>query len=781
MFKLKNYLILILIGAFGSLKAQRKVTISGTVFEKGSKEHLPGVSVYDLKQKKGTSTNNYGYYSLTLDPGEVQVVVVFVGYLKYTFTANLTKDTTLTILLDPENVLDEVDIVATDQAKISESTQMSTIDVPIEQIKKIPALLGEKDVLKVIQLLPGVQKGSEGSSGLYVRGGGPDQNLIILDDAPVYNAYHLFGFFSLFNGDALKSVELTKGGFPARYGGRLSSVLEMQMKDGNKEKLTGEAGIGLISSRLTLEGPIKKGKSSFLVSGRRTYIDALIYPFLPEDQKAGYYFYDMNAKLNFDLDEKNRIFVSGYFGKDKFYAKYNDSFYSDKASLNWGNATGTFRWNHVFTNKIFANASVIFTNYKLGIGYISKEKESDDFYELDYRSGIRDLGIKYDIDIFANSNHHIKTGLISTWHYFTPSATVISSSYEPDNKNQVNPISTYENGIYIEDDWRISPRIKTNIGFRASHFYVDGKNYLFPEPRIAVRYSINDELSLKVGYSIMNQYLHLLSNTGLGLPTDLWVPATSRIKPIQSQQIAGGIAKDFTKQGLTLTIEGYWKNMNNILGYKDGASFLFIGDGEQEAPDWQDNVTAGEGKSYGGELLLQKKKGKWNGWIGYTLSWTTLQFDSINFGKPFYAKYDRRHDISIVGIYQLNENISISATWVYGTGNAITLPKSEYNAQLHDLYTSGGGFTQSSYYVSDYGAKNDFRMAAYHRADVGVQFTKKKKNRERIFELSVYNVYNRKNPFYYYIGQSEQNPSKRVLKQVSLFPIIPSVSWTVKF
>lgn len=764
--------------------AQKKVTISGTIYEKGSRELLPSASVYSLHQKKGTSSNNYGYYSLTLDTGKIDLVILFAGYNKFTFTKKLYRDTTINVILDPETELEEVVIKAGDNEKESDKTQMSSIDIPIEQIKKIPALLGEKDVLKVIQLLPGVQKGSEGSSGLYVRGGGPDQNLIILDDAPVYNAYHLFGFFSLFNGDALKSVEITKGGFPARFGGRLSSVLEMQMKDGNKEKLTGEVGIGFVSSRFTLEGPIKKGKSSFLVSGRRTYIDALIYPLLPADRKAGYFFYDFNAKANFELNAKNRIFVSSYFGKDKFYARFDGYSGTDKSTINWGNATGTFRWNHIFNHKVFANASVIFTNYRLGIGFKTTNKTDNTYYEFDYRSGIRDLGIKYDVDIFAHANHHIKTGLVSTWHYFTPSATVISSSFTPDNARKVTPVSTLENGIYVEDDWTISSRIKANIGIRGSHFLVENKNYIFPEPRAAIRYSINDELSVKVGYSLMNQYLHLLSNTGLGLPTDLWVPATARVKPLQSHQIAGGIAKDFGKTGMLLTVEGYWKNMNNVLGYKDGASFLFVGEEDQQANDWQNNVTAGQGHSYGAEILLQKKKGKWNGWIGYTLSWTTLQFDSLNFGKPFFAKYDRRHDLSVVGIYQLTDNISISATWVYGTGNAITLPKAEYNALPHDLYGAsnpGGSPFSSGYFVSDYGEKNDFRMAAYHRADIGAQFTKKKKNRERIFEVSIYNVYNRKNPFFYYVGTSETNHTKRVLKQVSLFPIIPSVSWTVKF
>lgn len=764
------------------LLPQKKMTFSGTVTEKGSGETLPGVIIISPEFQAGTTTNNYGFYSITLD-GPGTLVFRFTGYDSYTVKVDENSPSRLNVELGTaETTLKEIVISAEETRKISEETQMSTIDVPIDQIRKIPALLGEKDVLKVIQLLPGVQKGSEGNSGFYVRGGGPDQNLIILDDATVYNASHLFGFFSIFNGDALKSVELVKGGFPARYGGRLSSVLEMQMKDGNKEKISGEAGIGLISSRLTLEGPIKKGKSSFLVSGRRTYIDALIYPFLPPDQKAGYYFYDLNAKANWILDDRNRLYVSGYFGKDKFYFRpSNGDGTKDDGSFLWGNATATARWNRILSDKAFSNTSLIFSRYNLGIRYETVSNANS--FELRYDSGIRDWGIKHDIDWRPNANHAVRTGVAVTYHRFTPSATVVRSSDNFENRNEVEAYDCFENGIYVEDDWTITPKLKANVGMRFSHFATGTKNYFGVEPRVSGRYMLKDDLSIKWSYALMNQYLHLLSTTGVGLPTDLWVPATDRIAPQRAHQVAAGFAKDIDEPRLTVTLEGYYKRMDKVIGYKEGASFLSIGVfGEDTKLTWEDNVTSGMGESYGAEIMIQRKTGKLTGWIGYTLSWTTLQFDELNNGKKFFARYDRRHDVSVVGIYEIKENVTLSATWVYGTGQAITLPLADYASISHDP----SGITPSLYqgfpgvsYSTDYGEKNSFRMAPYHRLDIACQWRKKLKRTERTFELGVYNAYNRANPFFYTIQTRADGSS--YLSQISLFPILPSVSWTYKF
>jgi hypothetical protein len=766
---------------FTLFHSQNKFTISGYITEKGSKENIPGVTIFIPKLKTGTSSNNYGFYSITLPKDSIEIIYSYVGFKSKKLSLNLDKDVSFNIELGAEE-LAEVEVTAEQSKKVSQETQMSTIDIPIEQIKQIPAFLGEKDVLKVIQLMPGVQKGSEGSTGIYVRGGGPDQNLIILDEAPVYNANHLFGFFSVFNGDALKSVELIKGGFPARYGGRLSSVIDLQMKDGNKEKIHGEAGIGIISSRLTLEGPIIKNKSSFLVSARRTYIDALIYPFLPKDTKGGYFFYDLNAKFNYVFNDKDRLYLSGYFGKDKFYfrSKYTDS--ESKAGLDWGNATGTLRWNHLFNSRVFSNLSLIFTNYQLGI--TSTEKYKTDYFNLKYTSNIRDLGGKYNFDFMPNPNHYIKFGVAGTWHHFVPQALVIKSS-DPtgDFKSKSRPIDTYEGGIYVEDDWRATEKLKMNIGFRLSAFSSRGDNFFNPEPRFSARYLLGNDFSLKSSYAVMNQYLHLLSNTGIGLPTDLWVPATNKVKPQQSQQVALGLAKDLSDKNLTITLEGYYKWMKNVLNYKEGASFLDVNDNSdaEGQTDWQDNVVSGTGLSYGAEVLIQRKVGKFTGWIGYTLSWTWLQFDSLNFGERYPARYDRRHDISVVGIYKLNDHITISSTWVYGTGNAITLPLASYGIEQHapTLGSSGMGYSYPSS-VNDYGEKNSFRMAPYHRMDIGIQFHKQLKRCVRTFEFSVYNVYSRQNPFFYYT-EYDYRFKKNKLMQVSLFPILPSVSWSYKF
>ena len=766
-------------------------TISGYVKEAVSGESLIGVNIYLPDSKTGTVTNTYGFYSLTLPAVDsIKLIVSYVGYAPEIVKITLHKDIDLNIDLKPNIFLNEVTITADRKERQSESARMSTVKLQVSQIKNVPSLLGEKDVLKVIQLMPGVQKGSEGSSGIYVRGGGPDQNLIILDDAIVYNASHLFGFFSLFNGDALKSVELTKGGFPARYGGRLSSVLEMNMKEGNKEEWHGEGGIGILSSRLTVEGPIKKGKSSILLSGRRTYVDLIIYPLLKEE-KTGYFFYDFNAKINYDFGRKNKLYLSGYFGKDKFYMKNNSTDVNENIGFLWGNATGTLRWNHLFTNKLFSNTSVIFSQYSFGIYDKYKViRENKDYY-AEYYSGIRDLTLKYDIDFLPNPKHWIKAGAISIFHRFNPHAFVEIDVPGNINLRDVMYIYGVESGIYVEDTWQPFQSLKVNGGIRFSHFLATKNQFHFFEPRLSVAWMLKNDFAVKGSYATMNQYIHMISNTGISLPTDLWVPTTDRIKPQQSQQVALGLVKDFIKPDLSFSLEGYYKNMGNVIGYKEGATFMMLNDpASSSGNNWEDNVTAGRAWSYGLEFLLQKKEGRLNGWIGYTLSWTQMQFDSLNFGKKYYARYDRRHDISIVAIYKLSDRITISGTWVYGTGNAVTLPGSEYIAIEHipgsySIPDKYNGFDPRFVYnetVNDLGEKNNFRMAAYHRLDLGIQFNKLKKWGERIWEISVYNAYNRKNPFFYY-NDTKMIGNKQfgILKQVSLFPVIPSITYSFKF
>ena len=767
-----------------------KYTISGYVREDPSQELLIGVNVYSPQLNTGTVTNTYGFYSLTLPTGDsVKIIISFVGYIPQEMYLRLDRNIELNVLLKAGIELGEVTVTAQQNKKESEDVKMSAISIPVSQIKDIPSLLGEKDVLKVLQLMPGVQKGTEGSSGFYVRGGGPDQNLIILDDAIVYNVSHLFGFFSLFNGDALKSVELTKGGFPARYGGRLSSVLEMNMKEGNKQEWHGEGGIGLISTRMTVEGPLVKNKSSILVSGRRTYFDVLMAPFLTKsDDKGGYFFYDFNAKINYDFGRRNKLYLSGYFGRDKFYEKNKSTDLKVNAGFYWGNATGTLRWNHLFNDRLFANTSLIYSEFKFDIyeKYHDVLENKNTYGE--YYSAIQDFTFKYDLDFIPNPKHWIKTGFNSIYHHYQPHAFVDEDYTNEQFTHDYQSTHGIESSVYLEDTYQPVHMLKLNIGSRVSNFIADKRNYFNFEPRLSVAWRWERDIAWKASYAEMNQYIHLLSNTGIDLPTDLWVPATDRVKPQHSSQVAAGFVKDFTKQNYSLSIEGYYKIMKNIIGYKEGASFATIGNDPETGNEitWEDNVTSGKGWSKGIEVLLQRKTGKLSGWIGYTLSWTQLQFDSLNFGRKFYARYDRRHDVSVVGIYRISPGITFSGTWVYGTGNAITMPTSRYSVVDYSQSGYNPGNPQSPTYwtrdVNDYGGKNNSRMGAYHRLDLGIQFHKAKKHMERTWELSAYNVYNRHNPFFYYTETVYKDGKEfNQLKQISLFPFIPTITYSFKF
>lgn len=765
--------------------AQRR-TISGYIYEKGSRESLVGVNVYNPDSKLGSTSNIYGFYSLTLNATDsVLIRWSYVGYQTVEKKILLKENLHLNIFLESSLQLEEVVISGEREQKVSEEVRMSVVGIKPQDIKAIPALLGEKDVFKALQLMPGVQKGTEGSSGIYVRGGGPDQNLIILDEAIVYNANHLFGFFSIFNGDALKSIELTKGGFPARYGGRLSSVIEMTMKDGNKQKFAGEAGVGIISARLLLEGPIVKDKSSFIISGRRTYIDFLMQPIIAAQtggSSVGYYFYDLNAKANYDFGNKNKLFLSGYFGRDKFYMNEKMSREDRyKAGLFWQNSTATLRWNHLFHNTLFSNASFVFSDYTMKI--YAENKSNNDLFSMQYVSGINDYGLKYDLYYHPSPNHSIRAGINSIYHVFVPGAFVLKNDFFEDDISMSKKEEGVETSIYIEDEIKtLNNKLRLNPGVRLTSFFVKDQHYISPEPRFSSSYLIKPDFALKASFASMSQFLHLLSNTGIGLPTDLWVPSTPNIKPQKSWQVAAGIGKDFFKNDLSLTVEGYYKKSDHIIGYKEGASFIGISEpGQSSEFNWEQNITTGQAWSYGLEILFRKNSGRFTGWVGYTLSWTQMQFDELNFGEKFYARYDRRHDISLVGIFRLFEDITLSGTWVYGTGNAVTLPKASY---IPMPYNEDGTMSNGFWgVVSDYGDKNSFRMSAYHRLDIGLQIHKKKKKTEHTYEVGVYNLYNRQNPFFYYLTtvDSGNNKTKNVLEQISIFPLIPSLSWSIKF
>ena len=770
-------------------------------------ETLPGVLIYEPNSETSTLSNSYGFYSLTFPTTDSsRVIFLCTGYSSDTLQITENADISYDARLQKGFLLDGVQVTA--KKHNTEVIQMSNISIDAKDVKAIPVLLGEKDVFKTLLLMPGVQSGTEGSSGIYVRGGGPDQNLVILDEATIYNANHLLGFFSIFNGDAIKSVELIKGGFPARYGGRLSSVIDITMKDGNKESYHGEGGIGILSSHVMVEGPIAKNKASFMISGRTTYADLLMAPIMKiamEGGSAGYYFFDLNAKFNCNIGKKDKLFLSAYFGRDKFHLAENYSSTEDlyketnKMGLFWQNATATLRWNHLFNNKVFANLSFIFNDYKMDI--YNKYKSDDytegyhDIYQfnMEYNSGIRDYTLKYDLTLLPDAINHIRIGANIIYHESCPSA--FSCKEDTFSLRNVQKELGLEYSIYAEDEINIHNKFRISPGIRLVCFSVPGKTYFSPEPRIALSYNIIPNLAIKASYAMMSQSMLLLSTSTIGLPTDLWVPITADVKPQRSHQVAAGIHYDLHKPDLSFSIEGYYKKMNDIIAYTEGASFFLdaieglIDPSAQKK--WSDNVTSGQGWSYGVEFLVRKNVGKFTGWVGYTLSWTEQQFDELNFGRKFFARYDRRHDVSIVLMYSPTSKINLSLAWTYATGNAVTLPTSYYpQIGIWDYITDNVNHTPSDYdnyyqYVENYGDKNNLRMKPFHHLDIGVQFIKPhKKNWQSIFEVSIYNVYNHKNAFFYFIGNTYDeatNTSHQVLKQVCIFPIIPTFTYHFKF
>ncbi len=777
--------------SFGTLYGQ-SYTISGYVENASSKERLIGVNVFLKGTSYGTSTNTFGFYSLTVPKGEYVLLVSFIGFEgqrdSISLKTNITRDFQLAESIHTLN-----EVVVRSEELPAEQVRMSTVRLSVPDIKKIPAFMGEVDIIRAIQLLPGVQSGGEGSTGFYVRGGSPDQNLILLDGVPVYNASHLFGFFSVFNADAIKNVQLTKGGFPARYGGRLSSVLEIDMKEGNLKEFHGEGSIGLISSKLTLEGPIIKDKTSFIISGRRTYYDLLTRPFLPEGTKAGYYFNDLNVKLNHIISRKDRLYLSYYNGQDKFYLKedygsegsFNGSDIIEQKyenSLKWGNHTGSLRWNHLFNEKLFGNLSATFTQYQFKVGAQDYTKFYNDLglveeenFGFEYFSLIRDYGLRYDLEYSLNTRHSLRMGANYTYHTFKPGVAQIKEQYSDVKVDSIlnlsKPIFANDIFAYIEDDWRINSRWRANYGLHYSAYFTSEAFYNSLQPRVSARYLLRDDWSLKGSYALMNQYIHLLSNSGIGLPTDLWVSSTDKVKPQRSQQIALGSTRNVKGNTYELSAEVYYKWMNNLIEYKEGASFL-------STTDWENTVeTDGKGEAYGLELLVRKNEGKTTGWIGYTMAYTFREFENLNGGNKYPYKYDRRHDISVVVNHAFSKRFDIGATWVFGSGNTYTSPVS--NIYLGGDF--GRNFTNTSPGTYQrFSDRNGLRMPAYHRLDIGANFHKKTKWGKSTWNISVYNVYNRKNPYFLYINEDFNSGNKSV-KQVSLFPIIPSISYIFSF
>jgi outer membrane receptor for ferrienterochelin and colicin len=768
-----------------TLANAQKITISGNVKDAASGEVLIGANIYDKVSKKGAVANQFGFYSYTTTADSVDLFFSFVGFQTQRIYMSATKDTVINVQLGADGVLDEFVVTSEAVEPIQEITRMGTINVPIKQIKELPALLGEVDVFKVLQLLPGVQSGTEGASGLYVRGGGPDQNLILLDGVPVYNASHLFGFFSVFNADAINNVELIKGGFPSRYGGRLSSVIDVTMKEGNMQEFKGEGSIGIIASKLTLEGPIKKDKTSFILSARRTYLDILARPIIQAatsgNESVGYYFYDLNGKVNHIVNDKNRLYLSVYSGDDKAYARSRNFYvdnnqrtdYSDEFGLKWGNFISALRWNNIINSRLFVNYTFTYSRYNFDLfseyeqevsGAGTSEKR---FYAERYFSGIRDLAAKADFEYVPNPDHYIRFGGNAILHRFSPGVYASESTQrDEDMVLGSEELNSTEYAFYVEDDINITSRLKANVGLHYSGFLTDGEHYRSLQPRLAARYLLDESTSIKASFVTMAQFIHLLTNAGLGLPTDLWVPATPQIGPQQSMQLALGAFKTF--KGFELSAEAYYKTMEGLIEYRDGATYLNIDQ------DWQEKVAVGEGRSYGIELLAQKKVGRVSGWVGYTWSNTERRFDEINFGEWFPFKYDRRHDISIALTHDWKKNRDFSLVWVYGTGNAVSLPTQRYEGAVSNRWGDPMR-TQIQYYES----RNNFRYRAYHRLDLSFSWWKDTSWGQRKWTLGIYNAYNRLNPFFMDVGFDRSGNRKIV--QYSLFPMIPSFSYSFKF
>jgi hypothetical protein len=768
--------------------AQKNATISGTITDAGSGEALIGATVVDLQTGKGVVANHYGFYSITLPSDSVTLRFSFLGFEAVTRRYALKTNQTVNIELSANVEIAEVEIVAAQQESVVDRTQMSRIDVSLDKVKALPVLLGERDVLKTIQLMPGVQSGTEGASGLYVRGGGPDQNLILLDGVPIYNASHLFGFFSVFNTDALNSVELIKGGFPAEYGGRLSSVIDMRMKEGNNKKLKGEGGIGLIASRLTLEGPIGGDKTSFMVSGRRTYIDVLARPLIraaADGGDGGYFFYDLNAKVNHRFSDRSRIYLSGYFGRDRFFVRDRYEFEFDDlrveetfdAGLSWGNAIGALRWNYIFGPRLFSNTTVTYSNYNFEVGTriarrpLLNSIALEDEQSISYLSGIRDWGAKTDFNFYPNPAHRVKFGAGYIYHTFIPGVTRITAQFDNQTPEDIrigaDPIYAHEFSAYVQDDWSVNERLRVNVGLHASGFLVNEQSYTSWQPRLSGRYLVNEQNAVKASFASMTQFLHLLTNAGIGLPTDLWVPPTDRIAPQMANQWALGWVRTLPG-GFEVSVEGYYKIMHNLIEYRDGASFI------AGADNWQNLVELGKGWSYGAELFIEKKVGNTTGWVGYTLSRTDRQFEALNFGEVFPYRYDRRHDVSVAVTHVFNDRADLGVVWVYGTGNAVTLPL--------ERYQPFGGDGLSWWFASPIGhieSRNNYRMPAYHRLDIGLNLHKTTRWGERTWNLGVYNAYSRMNPFFLYF--SADQAGRQRLTQFSLFPIIPSITYNFSF
>jgi hypothetical protein len=749
------------------LLAQSKYTVSGTVKQGSSGETLIGVTVMVVERPNvGVITNEYGFYSISLPRGNYTLRFSYVGYKQEIVPVKLEGNVTVSVNLSDEGNLREVVVRSKkDDDNLTKAT-MGTEVLDMKMAAKIPVVFGEKDLVKTIQLMPGVKSNGEGSNGFSVRGGATDQNLILLDEAPVYNASHLLGIFSTFNSDAIKDATIIKGNSPAQFGGRLSSVLDVKMKEGNNKNYRVSGGIGLISSRLTIEGPIQKEKSSFIISGRRTYAD--IFAGLSSDLKdIKLYFYDLNVKANLAINDKNKIFFSGYFGKDVLGV-------STLFGSKWGNATGTLRWNSLLSSKLFSNTSFIYSNYDFNVGFKSGGSETN------FNSHIKDLNLKEDFTLYANSRNTMRFGFNVIHHTITP-----TKAEGTDIVSRKKSREGLENAVYVSNSWKASDRINLDYGLRFSFYnvlggdmyniYKDsqlvksidlkkgkvGKTYSNLEPRLTMNYRVSNSASIKVGYARNTQHLHLMSNSTGGSPTDQWIGNSYNIKPEVADQVSAGISKNLKNNAFELNTEVYYKTMQNQIDYRDGADINTV-------PDVESQLLFGKGRAYGMEILLKKKEGRLTGWIGYTLSKTERKIDGINNGQWYNAKQDRTHDLSIVSIYTLSPRWTLSGTFIYTTGNAVTFPTGKYI--LNDMV------------MYQYGNRNADRMPATHRLDISATYEKPSKGKyHSSWSFGLYNVYGRRNPYSITFKENKSDPKKIDAVQTSLFQWIPSVTYNFNF
>jgi len=804
---MKNSILFFLfVFAVGSTAFAQNYAVSGEVRDNATGESIIGATVVIKNKNSGAVTNSFGFYSITLPAGNYEMELRCVGYQTLLAPLKLQGNVHKDFELYPVSFTGGPVIIEGTRKDNVGSTDMGKIEIGIDQIKKIPVIFGEVDILKTITLLPGVQSSGEGNAGFYVRGGGVDQNLILLDNSTVYNASHLFGFFSVFNADAVKNIEITKGGGPASYGGRLSSVLDINLKEGNSKSYHGAGGIGTIASRFTVEGPIKKDTSSFILSGRRTYIDVLAKPFMKPGGSfngSGYFFYDLNAKFNYRLSNRDQLFASMYTGKDVF--SFNSANAGFSTRIPWGNTTGTVRWAHQSGSKLFMNAILTYTDYNF------KFEGKQDQFTFGLSSGIRDYGAKVQWSYFPNPTHRMKWGMDYTYHKFTPNNTYASSGDVNFDLGEQVKLYSHEAAAYIQDDFDLNEKWRINAGVRVPYFMHVGPftRYTYPpsnssvggstapittvydknekvadyfgfEPRFNARYAINKASSFKMAMSRNLQFITLTSLSPSSLPTDVWLPSTDRLKPQLASQVSVGYFRNFFDDRWESSVELYYKDMRNQSDYKEGST------PDQTVGDNIDNLLVfGRGYSYGAEFFIKKRMGDFSGWVGYTWAKTMRVFEEVNNGKAYPTRWDRRHDLNVVLMYTLSPRVDLGFVFVYATGNAITLPVSRY-------------FFEGNL-VQVYGDRNSFRMAPYHRADFSLN-VKGKLTRSRFdaelnqlveeprrfkssWNFSVYNLYNRMNPYFIYFATNDTNNGgfQITAKQVSLFPILPSVTWNFEF